>query len=93
METSVKPHNAAAWALKPKQRPLVVSAAPYASPPHGHVAIEVHCVAANPIDWIVQDQDIFNIKYPAVLGTDVAGKIVEVGAGVKGFRPGERVIA
>ena len=89
----VQQKNAAAWALKPKQRPLVVSSAPYASPPEGHVAIEVHCVAVNPIDWILQDQNIFNLKYPAVLGSDVAGKIVEVGANVKDLKVGDRVIA
>lgn len=92
--TKASPHNAAAWSLHPKTRPLVVSSAPYTSPPADHVVIKVHCLAINPIDWILQDQDVFKLKYPAILGSDVAGEIVEVGEGdVKGLRVGMRVIA
>lgn len=87
------PHNTAAWSLRPKTRPLVVSSAPYTSPPAGHLVIKVHSVAINPIDWILQDQDLFRLTYPAILGSDVAGEVVEVGEGVEGLRVGGRVIA
>jgi hypothetical protein len=86
-----KPHNVAGWALKPKDRPLVVSNAPYTSPPKDHVVIRVIDVAVNPIDWIMQDQDAFGLKYPTVFGLDVAGEVVEAEGG--GFKVGERVIA
>nr|OQO15918.1 hypothetical protein B0A51_16363 [Rachicladosporium sp. CCFEE 5018] len=86
-------HNAAAWALKPESRPLVVSSAPYTSPPPGHVVIEVHSVAVNPIDHIMQDSDLFHIKYPAIFGGDIAGHIVEVGDKVSDMKVGTRVIA
>ncbi|KAJ4351830.1 uncharacterized protein N0V89_007174 [Didymosphaeria variabile] len=92
MESSV-PHNAAAWALKPKTRPLVVSSAPYKSPPADFVTIKVHSVAVNPIDWIMQDQDVFRAKYPTIFGSDLAGTIAEVGASVHSLRVGQRVIA
>ena len=88
-----KPKNVAAWALKPKTRPLVVSAAPYTSPPRDHVTIQVVDVAVNPIDWILQDDDLFEMKYPAIFGSDAAGEVVEVGEGVEDFRVGQRVIA
>jgi len=88
-----RPKNVAAWALKPKGRPLVVSNAPYVSPPKDHVAIQVFDVAVNPIDWIIQDSDTFGLKYPTVFGLDVAGEIIEVGEGVKDFHTGQRVIA
>ncbi len=88
-----KPKNVAAWALNRKQRPLVVSKATYTSPPKDHVTIQVFDVAVNPIDWIMQDGDIFDIKYPNVFGLDVAGEIVEAGDKVEGFRVGQRVIA
>lgn len=65
------PKNVAAWALKPKQRPLTVASAPYTKPPAGHVVIKVYDVAINPIDWILQDDDIFGSKYPTVFGSDV----------------------
>lgn len=88
-----RPKNVAAWALKAKQRPFVVSNAPYSPPAKGHIAIQVFDVAINPIDWIMQESDIFNLKYPNIFGTDVAGEIFEIGDDVKDFHVGQRVIA
>lgn len=87
------PKNVAAWALKPKERPLTVSSAPYTKPPKGHVVIKVYDVAINPIDWILQDQDIFKSEYPTVFGSDAAGEIAEVADDVGDFQIGTRVIA
>ena len=88
-----RPHNVAAWALKPKQRPLVVGSAPYNSPSKGYVAIRVIDVAVNPIDHILQDTDLFGLEYPTVFGSDVAGDIIELGEGVDDLHIGQRVIA
>ena len=93
MATTASPSNTAAWALKAKSRPFVVSSAPYRAPPPGHVAIKVHCVAINPIDWIMQDQDIFGAHYPAIFGSDLAGEVVQTGQGVMGLSVGQKVIA
>ena len=35
----------------------------------------------------------WNIPLPHILGADPAGEIAEIGAAVKGFRPGDRVVA
>lgn len=91
--SSTAAHNTAAWALRPKTRPFVVSPAPYHSPPAGYVAIRVHCVAINPIDWIMQETDIFGAHYPTVFGSDLAGEVIEFGEGVEGLSIGQRVIA
>lgn len=93
MASIAKPHNVAAWALKPNSRPLVIASAPYTSPPKEHVVIKVRCVAIDPIDWILQDNDFFGLKYPAILGLDIAGEVVEVGSGVDDLKVGQRVIA
>jgi NADPH:quinone reductase-like Zn-dependent oxidoreductase len=93
MATPLSPSNTAAWALKAKTRPFVVSVAPYRAPPPGHVAIRVQCVAINPIDWIMQDQDIFGARYPAIFGSDLAGEVVQTGQGVAGLYVGQKVIA
>jgi NADPH:quinone reductase-like Zn-dependent oxidoreductase len=88
-----KPHNVAAWALKEKQRPLVVDSAPYTPPPKDNVVVKVQDVAINPIDWLIQQEATFPLNYPNILGLDVAGEIVEVGENVEEFKIGQRVIA
>ena len=88
-----KPKNVAAWQLKKKERPFVVDSAPYTSPPEDHVTVQVVDVAVNPIDWVEQDSELFELEYPNIFGLDVAGEVVEVGKGVDEFRVGQRVIA
>lgn len=85
--------NVAAWALKAESRPLVISNAPYALPPAGHLTIKVYAVAINPIDWMMQDSDLFNLKYPAIFGLDIAGEVAYLGEGVDDFTLGQKVIA
>ena len=36
----------------------------------------------NPVDWKIQKHGWFVNEYPAVLGTDIAGEVVELGEGV-----------
>jgi NADPH:quinone reductase-like Zn-dependent oxidoreductase len=43
------------------------------------------------VDWKVQQHGIFVEKYPASLGTDIAGVIEEVGEGVTAFKKGDKV--
>ena len=40
----------------------------------------------------MQELALFPVKYPAVLGIDLAGEIVEVGTSVSRFAKGDRVI-
>jgi NADPH:quinone reductase-like Zn-dependent oxidoreductase len=58
------------------------------------IVVKTHAIAINPLDWIVaQKGDIMYtwLKYPFVLGADVAGEVVEVGKNVTRFRVGDRV--
>ncbi|KAL3473857.1 chaperonin 10-like protein [Aspergillus californicus] len=55
------------------------------------VLIRVTATAINPVDWKIRDHGIFLKSYPAILGSDAAGEIVETGAEVSNFAPGERV--
>ncbi|KAK7738417.1 hypothetical protein SLS62_011405 [Diatrype stigma] len=57
----------------------------------GEVAIRITATAINPVDWKMRDYKVFLSSYPAVLGSDAAGEIAEVGPGVSGFAPGDRV--
>ncbi|KAI0783922.1 medium-chain dehydrogenase/reductase like protein [Irpex lacteus] len=55
-------------------------------PGPGELLIEIHATGLNPVDWKIHDYWFSMLKsYPAVLGTDAAGIVKEVGEGVEGF--------
>ncbi|KAF5367668.1 hypothetical protein D9757_010970 [Collybiopsis confluens] len=75
---------------KPKGS-FVVSDAPVLKPGPGQLSVKVISVALNPLDWKIQASDFFVAKYPAILGTDLAGEVTEIGEGVLGFSRGDKV--
>lgn len=88
------PTNTAAW-LGAKRARLAVRPAPYTPPREGEIVVKNHAVAINPLDWIIQvagNVVYRRLKYPLVLGADLAGEVVEVGAGVTRFTVGDRVL-
>jgi NADPH:quinone reductase-like Zn-dependent oxidoreductase len=89
------PFNTAAW-LPAKRATLKVEPAPYTPPGDAEIVVRTHAVAVNPVDWIMQligDLAFPFIKYPFILGSDLAGEVVEVGAAVTRFKVGDRVLA
>jgi NADPH:quinone reductase-like Zn-dependent oxidoreductase len=88
------PTNTAAW-LGAKGARLAVGPAPYTPPREGEIVVKNHAVAINPLDWIIQVAGSVAyrwLRYPCVLGADLAGEVVEVGAGVTRFTVGDRVL-
>jgi NADPH:quinone reductase-like Zn-dependent oxidoreductase len=60
------------------------------------VLIAAAATSVNPIDWKVRSgarQQDFPLTFPAILGRDVSGVVRTVGANVKHFKPGDRVLA
>jgi NADPH:quinone reductase-like Zn-dependent oxidoreductase len=60
------------------------------------VLIAAAASSVNPIDWKVRSgarQKDFPLSFPAILGRDVSGIVRAVGANVKHFKPGDRVLA
>jgi NADPH:quinone reductase-like Zn-dependent oxidoreductase len=60
------------------------------------VLIAAVATSVNPIDWKVRSgvrQKDFPLSFPAILGRDVSGIVRAVGAKVKHFKPGDRVLA
>jgi NADPH:quinone reductase-like Zn-dependent oxidoreductase len=60
------------------------------------VLIASAATSVNPIDWKVRSgmrQKDFPLSFPAILGRDVSGVVRAVGANVKHFKPGDRVLA
>ncbi|MGA3102024.1 MAG: NADP-dependent oxidoreductase [Terracidiphilus sp.] len=60
------------------------------------VLIAATAASVNPIDWKLRSgmaQKMFPLSLPAILGRDVSGIVRQVGANVKHFKAGDRVLA
>ncbi|EAU87359.1 hypothetical protein CC1G_02118 [Coprinopsis cinerea okayama7 len=71
---------------------FVVTDWPIPVPQAGEVLVKIEATALNPVDWKIQK--IFGqfIKdYPAILGVDISGEVVELGEGVTNVKKGDKV--
>lgn len=67
---------------------------PQPKPGRRQCLIKVAAVDVNPIDVYVRIGAIpMKLSFPFILGRDLAGTVVEAGAGVRGYKPGDRVWA
>ncbi|KAH8074798.1 GroES-like protein [Cristinia sonorae] len=80
-----------ALAILEKQGPWGLTDVDVDKPGPGEVLIRVEATALNPVDWKVQASGAYVNDYPAILGTDSAGIVVEVGEGVTSLAVGDRV--
>ncbi|KAG2361282.1 chaperonin 10-like protein, partial [Suillus spraguei] len=63
------------------------------SPGAGELLVKIQSAALNPLEHKMKDTGMFLTHYPAVLGSDIAGIVEEIGEGVDNFRKGDRVFA
>lgn len=87
--------NTAAWILHPKSQ-LSVARAPLPSCGHDELLVQIHYVAINPVDWKIQSSDGFGLTYPAIIGEDLVGEVIEIGEKLQGegkYDIGSRVVA
>ncbi|MFE9644990.1 NADP-dependent oxidoreductase [Streptomyces sp. NPDC006365] len=67
---------------------------PVPQPGPGELLVRLHAAALNPFDWKVADGALKNAvehHFPLVMGSDGAGVVESIGAGVTRFRPGDTV--
>lgn len=86
--------HSALWLASPRA-PMHVDTAPAPMPRAGEVVVRSRSVAVNPIDamgGIARRLVLPWLKYPTLLGSDVAGEIVAVGSSVDTLRVGDRVV-
>lgn len=60
----------------------------------GKILVEVRAAGVNPADWKIRQgywQKAAPLEFPAILGGDFSGVVVEVGGGVSGFKKGDEV--
>src|SRR6202142_3825495 len=65
---------------------------PVAGP--GQVLVRVAATSVNPIDYKRRaglTKDFYPLKFPGLIGVDIAGTVVKLGAGVEGFSVGDQV--
>jgi NADPH:quinone reductase-like Zn-dependent oxidoreductase len=62
----------------------------------GQVLVRVAASSVNPIDYKLRSgvmKDFQPLELPAILGRDISGIVREIGTGVTGFAPGDKVMA
>ncbi len=67
---------------------------PVPDPGHGELLVRLHAAGLNPFDWKVIDgalRGVVEHAFPLVMGSDGAGVVERVGAGVTEFEPGDTV--
>ncbi|OQE19438.1 hypothetical protein PENSTE_c015G00103 [Penicillium steckii] len=80
--------------LSHKGEPLTITTRPTPKPGPNELLIEVHTLAINPVDHFQRDYGVFIKDYPAILGSDVAGIIIETGSSTRStLKIGTRVTA
>ena len=68
--------------------------APTPSPIKGQVLVEVYAASINPFDWKVRAgylKDMMSLQFPATLGGDFAGKVIELGEDISDFKKGDEI--
>ena len=73
---------------------LLIEELPSPKPGAGEVVVSVRAASVNfPDVLIIQNKYQFKPPLPFSPGSELAGVVKEVGAGVTGFKPGDKVIA
>ena len=80
-----------ALVLDAKLGKFSVDVAQVPKPDSGEILIKVRGAALNPVDWKIHKYGFLVEKFPAILGTDIAGDVEEIGEGVTEFQKGDRV--
>ena len=65
-------------------------------PGQGEVLVRVAASSVNPIDYKRRaglTKDFYPLKFPGLIGVDMAGTVVKIGPGVEDFSVGDRVFA
>ena len=80
-----------AMVLERPGQPLVLRDLPVPEPGPGHVLLRVHACGVCRTDLHIVDGELLDPKLPLVLGHQIVGEVVRVGAGATRFVPGQRV--
>jgi NADPH:quinone reductase-like Zn-dependent oxidoreductase len=68
---------------------------PTPKPGPDEVLVKVGATSVNPIDWKIRRGDLkdaMRLQFPVILGRDVAGEVIELGANVSKWKRGQKVM-
>lgn len=85
------PSSQKALLLDAKFGKFNVDNVPLPKPGSGEILIKIKAAALNPVDWKIQKYGFLVETFPAILGSDIAGDIEEIGEGVTDFQKNDRV--
>ncbi len=77
--------------LPAKRGKFVVGLAVIPRPGPSEVLVRIESAALNPVEWKIQKYGAYVQMYPAILGTDAAGIMEEVGSEVTTLAKGDRM--
>ncbi|MEX2141681.1 MAG: NAD(P)-dependent alcohol dehydrogenase [Pirellulales bacterium] len=69
---------------------------PKPQPQTGEILVRIHSAGINPVDWKIRNgllKPLLPRTFPHILGSDIAGKVEDLGSEVDNFRPGDEVYA
>lgn len=85
------PNTMRAMLLTAQHSPLLLSEVPVPTPATGQVLLKVHTCGVCRTDLHVLDGDLAQPKLPLILGHQIVGTLVGLGAGVSRFAIGQRI--
>lgn len=88
---STKQENNLAAVLEEKGGRLKILTRDIPKPGPNELVVRNYAIAANPVDWKVQEYGIIITQYPNVIGSDGCGVVTAVGSSVTMFKVGDRV--
>ena len=91
MTPQTKPSTQKALVIDKKQGSFQLADIATSEPSYGEILVKVQAAALNPVDWKIRKYGVVIDEYPAVVGSDIAGDVEDVGPGVTGFVKGDRV--
>ena len=74
-----------------RRAPFQVGEVPIYTPGPTEILVKIIAVGLNPVDWKMHSYDLLVQNFPAILGSDIAGVVEELGSKVTKFAKGDRV--
>lgn len=79
-----------------KSSPVIIGDRPVPACGPRDLLVRVRAASVNPIDFKIRDgalRVLFKFRMPLILGSDLAGEVIQIGSEVQGFSVGDEIMA